>query len=117
VPNDLLDAFVQKALERNPGDRYGSASEMLQEWWQVVAALDRDAPLFEGTDVVFEEDEPSNTLVDQSGPSGSGSGSTMPNLSTTLDETSVPTDGGSKVLREIVEREREIVRKQKDGTG
>ena len=130
LPNARLDAVVGKALARKPEDRYGSASEMLQEWWQVVAALDRDAPLFEGTDVVFEDEEHSETIVDPSG------GHTQPNLSTTLDERlssplvnpdasqpgsgSNPTATGTGSLRALIAAEREAAEREienkKDGT-
>ncbi len=89
--NDMLDELVMKALALKPENRYATASEMLQDWWQVVAALDRDAPLLvEGHDVVFDDELSSNTLVD--GPS-SGSfraagpdSASSPGPSTTLDE-------------------------------
>ena len=89
--NELLDKFVAHALERKPGDRFASATEMMQEWWRVAAALDRDAPLAEGTDVVFEEEDPSNTLVDESG--NLSQSNTLPSLSlsATLVEKNAPT--------------------------
>jgi serine/threonine-protein kinase len=63
LPNDLLDAFVARALHRQPEERFASATEMLEEWWRVVAALDRDAPVPE-VDVVFDEDEWVSTMVE-----------------------------------------------------
>jgi serine/threonine-protein kinase len=109
--NPLLEEFVAKALARNLGDRYQSASEMLQEWWRVAAALDRDVPLAEGHDVVFEEEEPSNTLVDAlhsdshpTNPTHSSAGPATERslpaslLSTTLVEKDLPTDTGSNPL-------------------
>jgi serine/threonine protein kinase len=89
--NDMLDELVMKALALKPENRYATASEMLQDWWQVVAALDRDAPLLvEGHDVVFDDELSSNTLVD--GPSsgsfrtGGPDSASSPGPSTTLDE-------------------------------
>ncbi|HEX3343574.1 MAG TPA: serine/threonine-protein kinase [Polyangiaceae bacterium] len=63
VPNELLDAFVARALSRDPEARFGSATEMLEEWWRVAAALDRAAPMPE-VDVVFDEDEWVSTIVE-----------------------------------------------------
>ncbi len=63
VPNELLDAFVARALSRDPAARFASATEMLEAWWRVAAALDRGAPLPE-IDVVFDEDEWLNTIVE-----------------------------------------------------
>ena len=63
LPNDLLDAFVARALSRDPEARFASATEMLEEWWRVAAALDRDAPIPE-VDVVFDEDEWVSTMVE-----------------------------------------------------
>jgi serine/threonine-protein kinase len=74
--NDALDAFVAKALSRNPKGRFASAVEMLEAWWRVGAALDRDAEL-PAVDVEFDEDEWVNTVVESlsrtgSNPTGSG---------------------------------------------
>lgn len=38
----LLDHFVQKAMERRPEDRFQSAREMRDSWWNVMASLDRE---------------------------------------------------------------------------
>ena len=46
---------------------------MLEGWWRVVAALDRDAPLPE-VDVVFDEDEWTNTIASSMSMSKSGAG-------------------------------------------
>jgi serine/threonine-protein kinase len=120
VENDLLDAFVARALQRAPEERYGSASEMLQEWWRVAAALDRDQPLVEeGTDVVFDDDEPSNTLVDGLDPTPSAT--TLPTAapflsvsqSTTLTEAELPTDSGENAVAGLVELEKKIADREK----
>jgi serine/threonine protein kinase len=63
LPSDLLDGFVARALCREPEARFASATEMLEEWWRVAAALDRDAPLPE-VDVVFDEDEWASTMAE-----------------------------------------------------
>jgi serine/threonine-protein kinase len=78
VPNDLLDEFVSRALMRDPAARFASASDMLQEWWRVAAALDRDTQLPE-IDVVFDEDEWTSTIA---GSLGSSNSSTSKSLST-----------------------------------
>ena len=53
----LLDAFVAKALSRDPTLRHQDAREMLQEWWRVVATIDAEAPLtIEGMELAQGED-------------------------------------------------------------
>jgi serine/threonine protein kinase len=42
IHNPLLDWFVQKAMMREPEERFQSAREMLEHWWNVVASLDED---------------------------------------------------------------------------
>jgi eukaryotic-like serine/threonine-protein kinase len=65
VPNELLDAFVARALARDPDKRFSGATEMLEEWWRVAAALDRDAlPPAPDVEVVFDEDEWVSTIVE-----------------------------------------------------
>ena len=65
APNDPLDAFVARALSREPDGRFGGATEMLEEWWRVAAALDRAAvPPSPEVEVVFDEDEWTNTMVE-----------------------------------------------------
>jgi serine/threonine-protein kinase len=129
VKNDRLDALVARALARKPEQRYASASEMLQEWWQVAAALDRDAPLFDGdgTDVVFEDDAPGSTMVDsnpdaaQTNPHHVSTNPTAaktnpnvpqsnPSLSVALDveSGSNPTADGTASLRALIAAEREL---------
>jgi eukaryotic-like serine/threonine-protein kinase len=61
-PNPVLDEFLSKALSRDTAARFATATEMLEAWWRVVAALDRDAPLPE-VDVVFDEDEWDSTIA------------------------------------------------------
>jgi len=41
--NVVLDWFVQKAMARTPEERFQSAREMLEHWWNVMASLDEDA--------------------------------------------------------------------------
>jgi serine/threonine-protein kinase len=62
VPNEELDAFLQRALQREPEARFSTAAEMLQDWWRVAAALDRDAVMPE-IDVEFDEEEWIKTIV------------------------------------------------------
>lgn len=38
--NELLDRFVAKAMARNPGDRFQTTREMLEQWWIVMASVD-----------------------------------------------------------------------------
>ena len=67
TPNELLDAFVAQALSRDPQLRFASAIEMLEAWWRVAAALDREAQPAApqaGVDVVFDEDEWVNTIAE-----------------------------------------------------
>ena len=41
--NVVLDWFVHKAMAREPAERFQSAREMLEHWWNVMASLDEDA--------------------------------------------------------------------------
>lgn len=41
--NALLDAFVERAMAREPSHRHPSAREMLEHWWTVMSSLDEDA--------------------------------------------------------------------------
>jgi serine/threonine-protein kinase len=63
VPNEQLDAFVARALSREPERRFSTAGDMLEEWWRVAAAFDRAAPLPE-IDVEFDEDDWVSTIVE-----------------------------------------------------
>jgi serine/threonine-protein kinase len=87
MQSDLLDAFVARALTRTLDERFADASDMLEEWWRVAAALDRDAPVAE-VDVVFDEDEWVSTLVESftSAKSSSFPSSTMKIAVRTLDD-------------------------------
>jgi serine/threonine protein kinase len=40
--NVLLDWFVTKTLARDPNDRFQTAREMLEHWWNVMASLDEE---------------------------------------------------------------------------
>jgi serine/threonine-protein kinase len=47
LPNldvELVDAFVEKSLSRRVEERFASASEMLEAWWKVSAAVAAKAP-------------------------------------------------------------------------
>jgi serine/threonine-protein kinase len=70
-PNPALDEFLCRALSRDTASRFSSAPEMLEGWWRVVAAMDRDAPLPE-VDVVFDEDEWVSTIAGSLARTGSG---------------------------------------------
>jgi serine/threonine-protein kinase len=96
IPNEPLDAFVAKALSRDPVARFATAVEMLEAWWRVAAAVDRDAELPE-VDVVFDEDDWVNTIVESlsrtgSNPRSSASLSASARLRTIDPELDVPTD-------------------------
>jgi serine/threonine-protein kinase len=41
--NPVLDWFVTKAMAAKPKERFQSAREMLEHWWNVMASLDEDA--------------------------------------------------------------------------
>jgi serine/threonine protein kinase len=41
--NVVLDWFVKKAMAREPKDRFQSAREMLEHWWNVMSSMDEDA--------------------------------------------------------------------------
>jgi serine/threonine-protein kinase len=74
IPSPDLDAFVAQALSRDPQQRFASAVEMLEAWWRVAAALDRDAePPLPGVDVVFDEDEWVSTIAESLSRTGSDS--------------------------------------------
>ena len=38
-----VHAIVKKAMAREPHERFQSAREMLEHWWNVMASLDEDA--------------------------------------------------------------------------
>ena len=60
-----LDAFCNRALARDPVNRFQSAREMLDEWWNVVTYIDEQAPLTvdsNALDVVFDEEMMQATL-------------------------------------------------------
>ncbi|HEY8079967.1 MAG TPA: serine/threonine-protein kinase [Labilithrix sp.] len=40
--NVVLDWFVKKAMSREPQDRFQSAREMLEHWWNVMASMDEE---------------------------------------------------------------------------
>jgi serine/threonine protein kinase len=40
--NVLLDWFVKKTMARDAADRFQTAREMLEHWWNVMASLDED---------------------------------------------------------------------------
>jgi serine/threonine-protein kinase len=122
--NDMLDELVKKSLALKPENRYATASEMLQDWWQVVAALDRDAPLLvEGHDVVFDDELSSNTLVDgplsasfRASASSPSAPSTSSNPSTTLDERLTATRTGENAVAGSPSDTERIAHDGRDGT-
>ena len=65
--NELLDAFIVTALSPNPSSRFDSARAMLEAWWRVSAALDRDAMFYDAVEVVFDDDVEVSTDVIASG--------------------------------------------------
>ncbi len=63
IPLDSpLDLFVCKALQRDAGERFQSAREMLEAWWQATEAAGIEPPrppaTVEGMDIVFDEEPP-----------------------------------------------------------
>jgi serine/threonine protein kinase len=75
--NELLDAFVQTALAPHPSSRFDNGHQMLEAWWRVAAALDRDALFLDGVEIVFEfEDdfEVSTDVVANGNREGTGEG-------------------------------------------
>jgi len=69
-PNPELDAFLTRALVRDPRGRFENATAMLEEWWRVVAALDRDT-ILPDIEVVWDEDEWVNTMAESLAKTGS----------------------------------------------
>ena len=91
-PSELLDGFVARALSRNPEERFPSATEMLEEWWRVAAALDREA-YPPSVDVVFDEDEWVSTMVESLARSASNPAASVSNpLLRTMDDMEAATD-------------------------
>jgi eukaryotic-like serine/threonine-protein kinase len=62
-PNPELDAFLAHALVRDPRGRFESATAMLEAWWRVAAAIQRDTALPD-IEVVWDEDEWVNTMAE-----------------------------------------------------
>ena len=92
LPGELLDAFVAHALSRDPEERFASATEMLEEWWRVAAAMDREAAPPE-VDVVFDEDEWVSTIVEALARSASNPTASISNaLVRTMDDMEAATD-------------------------
>ena len=87
-PNPALDAFVAQSLSRDPEERFASAVEMLEAWWRVAAALDREAQPPE-VEVVFDEDEWVSTIAESLSRSGSNP------------RPSVPHPSGTPILRAL----------------
>jgi serine/threonine protein kinase len=63
IPLDSpLDLFIAKALQRDAGERFQSAREMLEAWWQATEAAGIEPPpppaTVEGMDIVFEDEPP-----------------------------------------------------------
>jgi serine/threonine-protein kinase len=66
-PDSPLDLFVAKALQRQAGDRFQSAREMLEAWWVATEAAAIEPPpppaTVEGMDIVFEDEQPITSEV------------------------------------------------------
>ena len=54
--SELLDGFVQTALQPHPSSRFDNGKQMLEAWWRVAASLEHDEVVIEGVDIVFEDD-------------------------------------------------------------
>jgi serine/threonine protein kinase len=54
--NEILDGFVQAALQPHPSSRFDGGKQMLEAWWRVAAALDHDTVYLDDVEVVFEDD-------------------------------------------------------------
>jgi serine/threonine protein kinase len=66
VSIDALDQFTSRALARDPKNRFQSAREMLDEWWNVVTYIDEEAPLTldsNALDVVFDDETEQDLLL------------------------------------------------------
>jgi serine/threonine-protein kinase len=48
LQNALLDAFVQRSMQREPEARFRNARDMLEQWWGVMRSLGADASPAEG---------------------------------------------------------------------
>lgn len=126
--NVLLDWFVQKAMACDPRDRFQSAREMLEQWWNVMASLDEDA----ATDVMggrgrvsaasaaAEADDrtvrrvPAMQLI-ETAPLTERQPFTPPILhEDPADGWDIPTKNDPN-LRQLVERELELFRKRNGG--
>jgi serine/threonine protein kinase len=55
--NELVDAFVQTALQPHPSSRFDNGKQMLEAWWRVAAGIDRDSFMHEGVEVVLDFDD------------------------------------------------------------
>ncbi len=121
----LLDWFVKKTMARDPGDRFQSAREMLEHWWNVMASLDEEG----ATDVmrgIGRVDEsyagPLRQVAEEERippePSSNGEATIFDVAPSTVPSASVPdlfdmptrADPG---LRRLVEQELELHRKRK----
>lgn len=141
IQNPRLDAFVQKAMMREPAERFQSARAMLEQWWSVMASIEGDAdatdklPALECIDepsveaparlapppsaISAIEDEPPTLRVTLNR-DGSGAGDPRRAEATPGDDSEVdPFDLPTRTdpnLRQLVERERELHRaRRRDG--
>jgi serine/threonine-protein kinase len=89
--NGLVDAFVARALSRDPGARFASAGEMLEHWWRVGAAIDRAAPPAD-VEVVFDEDEWVSTLAESFAKSSAATMEMSGRMGRTIDDLDAPTE-------------------------
>jgi len=95
VAIDALDQFTNRALARDPANRFQSAREMLDDWWNVVTYIDEEAPLTldsNALDVVFDDEtELLRTLSDVATGSFPVATQREPNLETSVVASSLKT--------------------------
>jgi serine/threonine protein kinase len=86
--NERLDAFVQTALAAHPSSRFDSGHEMLEAWWRVAADLERESPVLEAVEVVFEFEDDIEVSTDVG--TKFGIGETMAEVETTTVSRHIP---------------------------
>jgi serine/threonine protein kinase len=101
-PNPALDAFLARALSRDPQERFESAPAMLEEWWRVAAALERDTVLPD-IEVVWDEDEWVNTMAESLAKSASHP--SQGSLATTASQATGPSSASLRaaLVRNLVD--------------
>src|SRR5262249_26209380 len=134
--NVVLDWFVKKAMARDPQDRFQSAREMLEHWWNVMASMDEEGatdvmrgigrvdesyatPLHRGMHPKLHDDDITLRRSSASAPVPSSDRTLdAPPLTERMppraaeDHDDMPTRSDPN-LRKIVERELELHRKRK----